>query len=443
MIYQRRSLLPVCRGVFFSALLLALVFFNAAIAMGNLSQDITPEVAEITETEEFSVDPSLLLLINSIKLLDNSKGTQSIKYAQEHLLQFSSPKSPLNPAEQYLYLLAQALLIEKKTQLQPPTLNKDKVTESIVALLVEAKNVGEVIDEGQLSQPIFLQLHEILANKYAELGQYDLAYQEKREYLIKYDIYRDNKRNAMLSALTEEFSINEKKSLNDSLIKQNQQQVQRVDEAQKEKKMQQTRFILVMAIALAFGLLFFWQLKVRNKLIVLTKTDALTGIFNRSALFEHGHTMAKRFSEQPYDLSILLLDIDHFKKINDVYGHHCGDQVLKTIASLVNETMRTRDIFARLGGEEFVALLPLADSSKAKAIAQRINEKVAQYDFGAIGLKEQVTLSIGISTMDYHNASFEDALHSADLAMYQAKAQGRNCVLSYQNISTSQERRGI
>ncbi|HBY87113.1 MAG TPA: GGDEF domain-containing protein, partial [Colwellia sp.] len=123
------------------------------------------------------------------------------------------------------------------------------------------------------------------------------------------------------------------------------------------------------------------------------------------------------------------------KKINDNFGHHVGDEVLILVSDLLKETMRSRDLLSRFGGEEFVALLPFADSNKAKAIAMRINDKIAQYDFSSLVLQTKVTFSIGVATMTDNQMSFDDLLHNADLAMYQAKEQGRNTVVCYQNIS--------
>ena len=96
--------------------------------------------------------------------------------------------------------------------------------------------------------------------------------------------------------------------------------------------------------------------------------------------------------------------------------------------------MRSRDMLSRFGGEEFVALLPFADNNKAKAIAMRINDKIAQYDFSSLVLQTKVTFSIGVATMTDNQMSFDDLLHNADLAMYQAKEQGRNTVVCHQNI---------
>ena len=158
-------------------------------------------------------------------------------------------------------------------------------------------------------------------------------------------------------------------------------------------------------------------------------------------LFNKGAKLVELANEKAQPLSVVLFDIDNFKQINDDFGHHIGDLVLKKIAGLVSETMRSRDVFARLGGEEFVAILPNTDMDKAKAIAVRVIEKITQHAFDQEGVNYQLTISIGVANLQETKAVFDDIIHAADLAMYQAKAQGQNQMVSYETISDVQERR--
>lgn len=379
------------------------------------------------------INAELLALMTQLR--QTSIDSDKIELA---LTRLSLANKTLNIAEQYLLLVAQALLKDK-------TMDKDNNGEKngdIIALLEQAAKFSEQISEQQLHQPNFLQLHLILAVHYAQQGQFDLAYLEKKVYLKKYHSYRKEKRLAMIASLEQSFEVNDKKASNSLLVSQNKLKVRRVVKAQGQKATQQYNFTFIISTAIVFMLIFFRQLIIRDKLIRLTRTDALTGLANRSALFEYGEHMVTSFVSQPEELSVLLLDLDHFKRINDNFGHHAGDKVLQVVSQLVKETMRSRDVFYRLGGEVFVAILPFADSNKAKAIAMRINEKIAQYDFSSLIFQNKVTVSIGVATMDANQLTFDHVLHCADLAMYQAKDQGRNSVVCYQNISLAQERRG-
>ncbi len=423
---------------------LSIAYFFVWFAFTNGPESLTEtSVSELTLTraeateEQLQFKPSLAMLPISQAITDVLVLLQqdNIYVADIKLKPLLGNRQSFNPAEQYLLLVARALLEQAGSE------NKLN-SQLIINLLEQAKTLEQAIAKQQLSQPEFLQLHILLAEHYALLRQFDLAYLEKKLYLQKYSLYRKNKRTSMIDSIEKAFEIEDKKANNALLLSQNKSKEQRVAEVEKEQQKRQYNFSLIIATGFAIVLLFFRELKTREKLIVLTKTDTLTGLANRSALFEHGKRMVAIHADNPSGFSVLLLDLDHFKKINDNFGHHIGDEVLIKVTELVKETMRSRDIFARLGGEEFVALLPFSDTNKAKAIAMRINDKIAQYDFSSLMLQSKVTVSIGVATMTNSSMSFDDVLHGADLAMYQAKEQGRNTVICYQNIAVTQERRG-
>jgi len=323
------------------------------------------------------------------------------------------------------------------------SISNDQLKSEINSKKELQKNVELTLDEPKLSSLEELAEHMTLAEQYAAEDKFEQAYLEKKAYIKKYRLYREAKRKDMIATLTKTYDIDEKNSLNELLKSKNELKLNRVAEIKQEHQEQREHFIWIIAVAFVFILLFFRQLKVRQKLIKLARVDVLTGLANRNTLFGRGKRLARKFLNEDFDLSVLLVDLDYFKQVNDDYGHQIGDQVLITIAELIDETMRSRDMLARLGGEEFVALLPYADENKAKAIAMRINEKIAQHDFSDFGVKGNLTLSIGVASMRKEDTSFDDLLHCADLAMYQAKVQGRNKVISYQSIATKQERRGI
>lgn len=397
-----------------------------------------------SQLTQYKRDFTPLLTINGdlLSLIELLKQPVINHYQVDTLLaKLTLSKQPLNAAEQYLLLVVQAKVQKISSSNKPEKLSETHKKNNIIELLSQANQLSPQISEQQLVLPEFLQLHLILAEHYISIKRYDLAYLEKSTYLQKYHIYRTNKRAAMIASLEQSFEVKDKKANNELLKTQNALKVRRVAEVNTEKEKQEYNFTLIITTAIIFFLLFIRQLKIRNKLIKLNKVDVLTGLSNRKSLFEYGNKMLADFKNKPEPLSVLLLDIDHFKRINDSFGDNIGDQVLVIISQLVTETMRSRDIFSRLGGEEFVALLPYADSHKAKAIAMRIHEKISQYDFSTLMLQKHVGISIGIATYEDKNMSFDDLLHCADLAMYQAKEQGRNSVVCYQTIAISQERR--
>jgi two-component system, cell cycle response regulator len=167
-----------------------------------------------------------------------------------------------------------------------------------------------------------------------------------------------------------------------------------------------------------------------RRLEALATTDPLTRVLNRRALLDRLNTEVDRARRYESALTLLLLDLDHFKQINDTAGHLAGDTVLRQIGELLEEAIRKVDIVARYGGEEFVVLLPETLSDGAVAFAERLRERIAaqSFDVGA-GRAVNLTVSIGIATFPSPLvASTEDLFARADEALYRAKSAGRNQV---------------
>jgi len=156
----------------------------------------------------------------------------------------------------------------------------------------------------------------------------------------------------------------------------------------------------------------------------LSLTDALTGLYNRRHFdntVEREFLRSKRYGG---DLTIAIIDIDFFKKINDTYGHLCGDYVLKEVAYLISDNFRKTDLVFRYGGEEFVALLTETSLESAKIPLERLRKKIENSDFIYDGQKINVTVSIGASVNNAETVT--EFLDNADKALYKAKNAGRN-----------------
>lgn len=167
-----------------------------------------------------------------------------------------------------------------------------------------------------------------------------------------------------------------------------------------------------------------------HRLEALAQTDPLTQLVNRRALTIRLVTEMERVRRYNAPLALLLLDLDHFKLVNDTYGHLAGDDVLFEVATLLQRAARTVDTVARYGGEEFVMVLPETGKQGAMAFANRVREKLASHRFQVSGREEiHVTGSIGVAT--YPSScleSVEDLFRAADAALYRAKGSGRNLV---------------
>jgi diguanylate cyclase (GGDEF)-like protein len=156
--------------------------------------------------------------------------------------------------------------------------------------------------------------------------------------------------------------------------------------------------------------------------------DYLTGLANRRAFFESGELELARSRHTPRDTALILIDADHFKGVNDRYGHAAGDAVLRYMADAMAATFREVDIVARIGGEEFAVLLPSTGLEAAAAVAERLRAQLAQSSVMVDGETIRFTVSAGVAQMNAGVAGLDGLLKHADLALYTAKAGGRNQV---------------
>ncbi len=161
----------------------------------------------------------------------------------------------------------------------------------------------------------------------------------------------------------------------------------------------------------------------------LARTDALTGLPNRRSFFEDAEAEVRRTQRFEHPLSLFILDIDHFKSINDRFGHALGDQALRAVSNAIRECLRDTDIIGRIGGEEFAAALPQSGTDTAVHIAERLRQSIQAIEFVADGQRVSLSASIGLATMR-ENESLDQLLARADELLYQAKSGGRDRVIA-------------
>ena len=156
------------------------------------------------------------------------------------------------------------------------------------------------------------------------------------------------------------------------------------------------------------------------------QTDELTGLMNRRAFFEHAQLLYAQCRQNQQPLCALMLDMDHFKRINDTYGHQAGDQVLRQIGGVISASFRQADVSGRLGGEEFAVLLPNTSLETARDIAQQLIESIAGLSAEPV---QGLTASLGVASTQGHEYDLHDLMNNADKALYRAKFLGRNQVV--------------
>ena len=173
------------------------------------------------------------------------------------------------------------------------------------------------------------------------------------------------------------------------------------------------------------------ELIMKNRVLAeVSARDALTGLYNRWYVMEKIESEMNRSLRHGSPVALLMLDIDHFKRINDSFGHAAGDQVLKSFGQVLRESCRVYDVPGRYGGEEFCIVLPETRVGSTTAVAERIRQRLASSRFDVGGDRVAITASIGIAGMDANDGLVSSAalIERADRALYSAKNHGRNRV---------------
>lgn len=184
---------------------------------------------------------------------------------------------------------------------------------------------------------------------------------------------------------------------------------------------------LIALLFMAFGTLMLANEFTTNELRQLAEIDSLTSIFNRRAFFTLLNKALHQSQRTGMGLAVLVVDLDHFKSINDTYGHQGGDEVLRHFVQTATQCLRQQDVMGRLGGEEFAIFLPGVDAKGAQVVAERLRAAVASRPAALQQGSHALTISLGL-TLCVPGDTPDTALHRADQAMYQAKERGRNRV---------------
>lgn len=189
------------------------------------------------------------------------------------------------------------------------------------------------------------------------------------------------------------------------------------------------------ATAIAFSVLGFAIGKREVMITDLALTDGLTSLYNKRYFTNRLDQEFERHLRHGFEMAVIQIDIDFFKNINDSFGHQIGDEVLKSIASLVQENCRKNEIAARVGGEELSIIAYDCQENEAYILAERIREKIKQLDFTKFGIHTPITASLGIAIANGDSQSGTDVYEHADQALYAAKKTGRNKVCIYSELT--------
>jgi len=288
---------------------------------------------------------------------------------------------------------------------------------------------------GLIKMEAHISLVNLKSKTYAKLGYFQQAYDLQAQRLALTIQWREKKYSQSVSEVR--LALEAKEADLQKQVLKNKQTLQEISLLEAEQKQEQQKMYLLYIAVVA--LIFAWTLiklvQGQRKLYKASSIDMLTGIANRRKLMRKGHKLLQKAKIKQAEFSVIMIDIDNFKQVNDHYGHSVGDLVLKKVVELGELHLRDSDIFGRFGGEEFIIFLPDTSTVQATKIAQRFRVSVREYSWEVIhDFAKSFTTSISLGIANSAEASTEKQydlmalINKADSLLYQAKAQGRNKV---------------
>jgi len=290
--------------------------------------------------------------------------------------------------------------------------------------------LNEVLDHGGTDvQPRRVaELYELRARTNAALNNYRDAYADLVEYIRRYTATNDGDRNKQVAALRARFETDREIERN-ALLKRELD----LSQEQSQRQAQQLRWNAIAAVSavLVIALLIYFlvtNLRFRQQLVRLASQDGLTGLPNRRRTVELANAALAEANASHTPLTIAIIDMDHFKFINDRCGHATGDYVLKEFARMGRESLRAGDVLGRWGGEEFLLVMPEATADIAIAALESLRSLVFEIVLPPSGAGLRVTLSAGLAVNEKPTRSLDELIARADAALYVAKNDGRDLV---------------
>lgn len=291
---------------------------------------------------------------------------------------------------------------------------------------VAALNNALAVFRGADSLAELSATHAALADTYAEMGDWRAAYDHQRRLKEGADRLHARQIDQRVASLKVEFDTAAKDKENALLLREKAATEAALEQQRRAGRLQAVVIALAALLASLLAILALRHRRTSRQMRALAMTDELTGLSNRRHLLTQLTGMTDKAGAPP--CALLIADLDHFKPINDAYGHLIGDEVLKAVAVALKGAVREPVLLGRLGGEEFLVVLPGSDLEAARHAGERIREAVAAIDARRWFKHRTLTISVGVTVAQPGVDTVSGALKRADEALYAAKAAGRNCV---------------
>lgn len=294
--------------------------------------------------------------------------------------------------------------------------------ESLAAL-----NEAQTVFKGADAQAELVATYRALSQTYAEAGDWRAAYERLLDFKASSDRLLQRQLDERFATLKVAFDADTKDKENRLLVHERDAVEGALAQARQVSRLQVAVIALASLLALALALMALRMRRATARMQALAMTDELTGLPNRRAVLAR----LRALLGQPGGpgCALMIADLDHFKPINDCHGHGVGDEVLRAVGNVLTEAVREPVFVGRLGGEEFLVVLPETDLESARQAAERIRERVSQIDTGRwFGTQQRLTVSLGVTASRPAGDTESSMLRRADAALYAAKERGRNRV---------------
>ncbi len=272
------------------------------------------------------------------------------------------------------------------------------------------------------------RLHDERALAFAAAGDWRGAYEARGTQLRLQQALAEQLKEEHTSRLRVQFDTEKKEAENRALLLENRLRGQRLAAVARIRRLQTVIIALSAVIMVILAVLVARHVQSERRLRTMAMTDELTRLPNRRHLLAVAHERLADAGRTQKPISILALDVDHFKRINDTFGHEVGDTVLRRVAETCRGALRHDDSIGRTGGEEFVVVLPHADADRAMEIAERLRAAVERLDWADVDPALRVTVSVGVAERATADDDFAALSRRADDSLYRAKKLGRNRV---------------
>jgi diguanylate cyclase (GGDEF)-like protein len=272
------------------------------------------------------------------------------------------------------------------------------------------------------------RLHDERALAFAAAGDWPRAYEARGTQLRLQQALAEQLKEEHTSRLRVQFDTEKKEAENRALLLENRLRGQRLAAAARIRRLQTVIIGLSAAIMAILAVLVARHVQNERRLRTMAMTDELTRLPNRRHLLAVAHERLADAKRSHKPVSILALDVDHFKRINDTFGHEVGDTVLRRVAETCRAALRHDDVIGRTGGEEFVVVLPHAGAERAMEIAERLRAAVERLEWADVDPALRVTVSVGVAERAPADDDFAALSRRADDSLYRAKERGRNRV---------------